>query len=86
MLLLFPCPHLDVDDCREAPPPHPRVFLHQLAPLVRGEVRLALLHLPQPLLVVPKNLLDVPAVASRKWDFTTNWVNGVKRLNDQIFK
>lgn len=72
-------PHLDVDGGGEAPPPHPRVFLHQLSPLVRAEVRLALLHLPQSLLVFPKNLLNIPAAArNRKWDFTANWLNSIR--------
>lgn len=60
MLRKVCAPDLHIDGSRKAPPPHPGVFLHQLSSLVRGKVRLALLHLSQPLLVVSQNLLNVP--------------------------
>ncbi|TNN43571.1 hypothetical protein EYF80_046234 [Liparis tanakae] len=37
-----------------------KVLLHQLSPLLGGEVWLALLHLPQPLLVFSQDPLNVP--------------------------
>ncbi len=69
-------PDLDIDCRRQTSSPHPGVFLHQLPPLVWGEVRLALLHLSQLLLVFTQNLLNVPKVRkTHRFTLLTRFIN-----------